>query len=152
MVAGNYAGAVRAGTMAAARLHEQLDMRGVIELRGGSVDVFEAIQALNLPLLLRPLQGLLGAYLNDPTPGVLITTKRPMSIQRFTAAHELGHYSLKHDPSLDDEGILRRMAAAAQSTGDFQEVEADAFATAFMMPRWLFRLACQPSGLDSRAV
>lgn len=137
MPAATYAGAVRSGTMAAARLHGELDMRGAIELRGGSVDVFGAIQAVDLPLLLRPLEGLLGAYLNDPTPGILVTTQRPMPIQRFTAAHELGHYSLGHQPSLDDDSILRRMADAPQRAGDFQEVEADAFAAGFMMPRWL---------------
>ena len=106
-------------------------------MRGGNVDVFGAIHAIDLPLLLRPLQGLLGAYLRDPAPGVLVTTQRPMSIQRFTAAHELGHFSLRHDPSLDDESILRRMPIGAQPSGDFQEVEADAFGVAFMMPRWL---------------
>jgi hypothetical protein len=60
-----------------------------------------------------------------------------MSIQRFTAAHELGHFRLQHQPSLDDESILRRMPLQAQPEGDFQEVEADAFAVEFMMPRWL---------------
>lgn len=123
--------------MAAARLHQRLAPRKQIEARGGNVDVFGAIQAVNLPLLLRPFQGLLGAYLSDPAPGVLITTQRPMSIQRFTAAHELGHFSLQHQPSLDDESILRRMPLAGQSGDNFQEVEADAFAVAFMMPRWL---------------
>ncbi|HXZ02058.1 MAG TPA: ImmA/IrrE family metallo-endopeptidase [Stellaceae bacterium] len=123
--------------MAAARLHRQLDLRKQIDARGGNVDVFGAIQTVDLPLLLRPLQGLLGAYLSDPAPGVLVTTQRPMSIQRFTAAHELGHFSLRHQPSLDDESILRRVPMAGQPAGDFQEVEADAFAVAFMMPRWL---------------
>jgi Zn-dependent peptidase ImmA (M78 family) len=123
--------------MAAARLHGQLGLRKEIGLRGGNVDVFGAIQTIDLPLLLRPLQGLLGAYLSDPGPGVLVTTQRPMSIQRFTAAHELGHFSMRHDPSLDDESILRRVPMGAQPSGDFQEVEADAFAVAFMMPRWL---------------
>jgi hypothetical protein len=60
-----------------------------------------------------------------------------MSIQRFTAAHELGHFSLRHEPSLDDESILRRMPMASQPAENFQEVEADAFASAFMLPRWL---------------
>jgi Zn-dependent peptidase ImmA (M78 family) len=60
-----------------------------------------------------------------------------MSIQRFTASHELGHFMLRHDPSLDDESILRRMPMASQPAEDFQEVEADAFAVAFMLPRWL---------------
>lgn len=137
MVAADYPGAVRAGTMAAARLHQQLDLRQQIEAAGGNVDVFAAIHALDLPLLVRPLKGLLGAYLNEPAPGVLVTTQRPMSIQRFTAAHELGHFRLRHQPSLDDESILRRMPLQAQPAADFQEVEADAFAVEFMMPRWL---------------
>ena len=137
MPATSYAGAVRAGTMAAARLHQRLGLRKDVETSGGNVDVFRAIHAVNLPLLLRPLQGLLGAYLNDPVSGVLVTTQRPMSIQRFTAAHELGHFSMCHLPSLDEENILRRMPIAGESTADFQEVEANAFAVEFMMPRWL---------------
>ncbi len=137
MVAVDYPSAVRAGTMAAARLHQQLDLRRQVEGRGGNVDVFSAIEKLDLPLLLRPLQGLLGAYLSDPEPGVLVTTQRPMNIQRFTAAHELGHFSMQHQPSLDDESILRRTPMQGQPAGDFQEVEADAFAVEFMMPRWL---------------
>ena len=32
---------------------------------------------------------------------------------------------------------LRRMASTPQRAGDLQEVEADAFATEFMLPRWL---------------
>lgn len=69
MVAVDYQGAVRAGTMAAARLHQQLDLRQEIEAVGGNVDVFAAIHTLDLPLLVRPLQGLLGAYLSEPGPG-----------------------------------------------------------------------------------
>lgn len=137
MVAADYPSAVRAGTMAAARLHQQLGLRQQVEAVAGNVDVFAAINALELPLLVRPLQGLLGAYLSDPGPGVLVTTQRPMSIQRFTAAHELGHFRLRHQPSLDDENILQRMPLQAQPSGDFQEVEANAFAVEFMMPRWL---------------
>lgn len=138
MVAADYPSAVRAGTMAAARLHQQLDLRQQTEAAGGNVDVFAAIHALDLPLLMRPLQALLGAYLSDPGPGILVTTRRPMSIQRLTAAHECGHFRLQHQPSLDDdEIILRRMPMQAQPTGDFQEVEANAFAVEFMMPRWL---------------
>jgi Zn-dependent peptidase ImmA (M78 family) len=137
MVAASYQGAVRAGTMAAARLHQQLNSRQEVETYGSNIDVFAAINALDLPLLVRPLQGLLGAFLDDPEPGILVTTQRPMSIQRFTAAHELGHFRMQHQPSLDDERILRRMPLQAQPGDDFQEVEADAFAVEFMMPRWL---------------
>src|SRR3546814_16812033 len=40
-------------------------------------------------------------------------------------------------PILDDESSLRRMPTAPEPTGLFQETEADAFAVAFMMPKWL---------------
>ncbi|MCF8883423.1 ImmA/IrrE family metallo-endopeptidase [Erythrobacter sp. SN021] len=136
-MATNYEGAVRAGTLAAARAHSELGTRNIVESSGGNVDIFGVISGLELPLMLRPLKGLLGAYLDDPVPGIIITTERRMSIQRFTAAHEFGHFWMKHQPSLDDEGILRRMPNSPEPTGLFQETEADAFAIGFMMPKWL---------------
>lgn len=141
-MATDYASAVRNGSMVAARLHQRLHIREEIQFKGGNVDVFGAIQSIELPLLLRPLKGLLGVYLNQPLPGVLITTQRQMSIQRFTAAHELGHFELKHHPSLDDESILRRMPFQPDPIRGFQEVEADAFAVGFMMPQWLIAWHC----------
>lgn len=152
-MAATYAEAVRNGAMAAARLHSQADTRSKLESVGGSVDVFDAAVGLKLPLLLRPLKRLLGAYLPDPIPGVLVTTERPLSIQRFTAAHEIGHFRMKHRPSLDDESIIRRMAMTTVSRAldpDFQEVEADAFAVGFMMPKWLIQWHCQRQGWLAR--
>ena len=152
-MATNYAGAVRNGSMAAARLHQQLATRESMQQSGGCIDVFAATAVLNLPVILRPLDGLLGAYLPAPTPGVLVTTERPLSIQRFTAAHELGHYRLDHLPSLDDENILRRMAmpnASAMFGPNMQEVEADAFAVSFLMPRWLVEWHCLRQGWLAR--
>jgi hypothetical protein len=57
-----YAEAVRSGTMEAARLHVQLESKKRMEKQGGSIDVFNTALTLDLPLLLRPLDGLLGAY------------------------------------------------------------------------------------------
>lgn len=136
-MAKNYAEAVRAGAQAASSLQRELGLRENLELSGGTINVFAAIAELEIPLLVRPLEGLLGAYLNLPTRGILITTQRPLSIQRFTAAHELGHCVLNHEPSLDDENFLRRLVVNNSSGGDLQEVEADGFATAFLMPKWL---------------
>jgi Zn-dependent peptidase ImmA (M78 family) len=153
-MATDYAGAVRNGAMAAARLHVEFDTKAKMQSQGGSIDVFDAVLGVKLPLLLRPLNGLLGAYLPDPIPGVLVTTERPLSIQRFTAAHELGHFRLTHRPSLDDEeNILRRMTMSAIPTPadpDMQEVEADAFAAAFLMPRWLINWHCRRQGWLAR--
>jgi hypothetical protein len=148
-MADTYAEAVRNGTMAAARLHVQSGTRVGLQGNGGNIDVFGTAVSEHLPLLLRPLKGLLGAYLPDPIPGVLVTTQRPLAIQRFTAAHELGHFKMGHRPSLDDESILRRMAMTTvvpASDPDFQEVEADAFAVAFLIPKWLIEWHCQRQG------
>ena len=145
-MATDYAGAVRTGAMAAGRLHRALGSRELIERQAGAIDVFDAILSLDVPLLFRPLKGLLGAFLNEPIRGILVTTERSMSIQRFTAAHELGHFSLEHEPSLDDETILRRMPNSPEPTGRFQETEADAFAVAFMLPKWLILTHCKRQG------
>ena len=139
------------GSMAASRLHMQLGTQEAMREHGGSIDVFAAMLRLNLPLILRPLDGLLGAYLPEPISGALVTTQRPLSIQRFTAAHELGHFRLEHLPSLDDESILRRMAMPTMAAGpNMQEVEADSFAVAFLMPRWLIAWHCQRQGWLAR--
>lgn len=145
-MATDYAGAVRNGTMAAGRLLRQMDVRASIERQGGNIDVFETMFRLNLPLLLRPLKGLLGAFLREPIPGALVTTERPLSIQRFTAAHELGHFILNHEPSLDDEKFIGRSLKTTPVQGDFQETEADAFAVGFLMPHWLVGWHCARQG------
>lgn len=147
-MASNYEEAVLAGEKAADELHRQLDLRQLVTSQGGGIDVFGAIQHIDLPLLLRPLDGLLGVYLSEPSSGVLVATQQPMSIQRFTAAHELGHYWLKHQPSLDDENVLRRMMMTHRFENDdgFQEVEADAFAVAFMLPKWLLHWHLERQG------
>ena len=89
-MARTYAEAVRNGTAAASKLLRRLDWQAKLEAEPGAVDIFAIIAELDLPLMLRPLKGLLGAFLKVPTPGILVTTQRPLSIQRFTAAHELG--------------------------------------------------------------
>lgn len=142
----DYRSAVLKGVMAAERLHRHLGSRDGIEREGGNVDVFGAILRLKVTLLLRPLDGLLGAYLREPAPGVLITTQRPLSVQRFTAAHELGHVRLDHRPSLDDENMLRRSPFAPAPGYGVQEVEADAFAAGFLIPHWLIAWHARQQG------
>lgn len=131
--------AILRGTQAAARVHRDLELRQRLEESGSRIDIFEIIATLELPLLFRPLDSLLGAFLRHPNPGILITTKRQLSVQRFTGAHELGHYYLSHNPSLDSEDILRRSPFASNADYEMQEMEADAFAVEFLLPRWLIR-------------
>lgn len=130
--------AILRGKREAARIHRAFGMRERIEADGGRIDVFDTIVRTGIPLLFKPLDGLLGVYINDPIPGVMVTTKRGLSVQRFTGAHELGHCTFGHHPSLDDESILRRSPFGATPDYEQQELEADAFATEFMLPNWLF--------------
>lgn len=120
----------------AAKLHRQLRLKE-IGLEVGRLDVYNVIEQLQIPLIFKAMDGLLGAFLPNPSPGVLITTSRSSAIQRFTAAHELGHAMLGHRPSLDDESILRRLTRPQLQRGVRQEEEANFFATTFMLPSWL---------------
>jgi len=122
---------------AASRLHKEFESERTADRGNGRIDVFQMFAERDVPLLFRPLNGLLGAYLDNPEPGVIVTTQRPLSVQRFTAAHELGHALLKHKTSLDDESILARMPFAERVTYDEQEAAADAFASELLTPQWL---------------
>lgn len=134
--------AILEGTSAAARLHEELGLRKTVEASGGGIDVFGALLKLNATVLFRPLDGLLGACLAGPSPGVMISTQRPLRIQRFTGAHELGHVALGHQASLDGEEILTR----SSRNRDLQEVAADAFAAEFLIPKWLLQAHARRQG------
>ena len=130
------------GAKAAYRILDMLEARDRLKQTYGQVDVFQALAQLDIMVMFKPLDGLLGAYLRGSPPGVLISTKRPHSVQRFTAAHELGHAVLEHEPSLDTPDVLRRAASGrfggiGKFAAHLQEVEADAFAGEFLMPRWL---------------
>lgn len=146
------AGAIRRATLAAARLQLRLKLEDQVIANQGRIDIFDVVSQLQIPLLFRPLDGLLGAYLVKPAPGMIITTKRPLSVQRFTAAHELGHHVLKHITSLDDENILRRGPLTNWPGQALQELEANAFASAFLLPRWLVSWHCKRQGWDSAAL
>ena len=128
--------AVLHGTLEATRLHRTLGTRNKIAVYGGRVDVFAAIIEQRAELIFKPLDGLLGAYIPTPYPGILVTAERSLAIQRYTAAHELGHFYMKHKGTLDDETILQRSPVLSGTYGP-NEIAADAFASEFLVPEWL---------------
>ncbi len=127
--------AILAGVGAANELHDQFDIYEQLKTGTASIDVFSIISQLGIKLLFKPLDGLLGLYIPSESPGILVTTKRDLHVQRFTAAHELGHFVLQHKTvSLDkDVGFVAR----GRFRDDFQEDAADAFAAEFLVPKWL---------------
>lgn len=133
------AAAARLEAIAAAkRLHRQLGLEHRVTHADGQIDVFEAIVGLDILLIFKPLTSALGLCLPAPLRGIMVTTQRGLHIQRFTAAHELGHVVLAHRGSVDRE-ILERGALEPSGDRDLQEVAADAFAAEFLLPRWLYK-------------
>jgi len=93
------------------------------------VDVFAAISALGLELAIVDLDGLLGAMLPHGQGGVLITSQRGSRVQRYTAAHEIGHWMLHHPgPSVDGEAEILFTPSSER------ERQAQLFAAYFLMP------------------
>ena len=101
------------------------------------VDVFAALRRAGAHVFFRPLKSMFGAYvpLGKAEPGLLINSNLPLSVQRYTAAHELGHLFLKHKTiSFEmDLGYLPEERRGA----DGEEFQAEAFAAFFLMPKAL---------------
>ena len=125
------------------------------ERRAQRIGVFDAIAECGATLMFQALDPLLGAFIREGSlAGILVTTRRPLGQQRFTAAHELGHLVLDHDPHADDEGILRRGPLPGGSRGadvPREEREADAFASYFLLPNWLMTEQMARQGWTARA-
>lgn len=108
-----------------------------------SFDVLRAITDLDIPVLFRPLKGLWGATITvgDDMRGMLITTLLPLHIQRFTLAHELGHYLLGHKIELDKTvGFAGRYGPKSLAT---HEIAADTFAAELLGARRFVLAAAQ---------
>ncbi len=114
------------------------------------IDVFDSIDRTGASLMFQPLDKLLGAFMKqDGAVGIILNTERPLGMQRFTAAHELGHLTLAHDPHADDEGILRRGPTPDGRVFKGvspEEREADAFASYFLLPPHLIAAQMQAQG------
>ncbi len=128
--------AIMNAVLEADRLHKQFDTKGRADRGEGRIDVFGMLVHRDIPVMFRPLDKLLGVFIDDGAPGVMVTTQRQLPVQRFTAAHELGHAVLGHEPSFDKEDILARSPFGDQHY-DLQEIQANAFASELLMPRWL---------------
>lgn len=95
------------------------------------IDIFGIMKQKRLWVMFQPLDALYGAYVYDHNVhGILINSKHPPNLQRFTAAHEYGHYIMEHGTSWDGE---RQILSSGQGSYP-QEVEAQIFAAHFLMP------------------
>lgn len=111
------------------------------------IDVFGAADRLGLWVVFQPLGGLLGALVPAGDGGILITTQRGQGTQRFTCAHEIGHWRLEHRAvALDDE----RNILHAYDRG--REQAAQVFASYFLMPPRLVFTCLDRYSLSARTL
>lgn len=112
------------------------------------IDVFSVIERERIWLVFQPLQNVLGAYQRSAdSRGIIINSRHPSSLQRFTAAHELGHHVLQHGAALDDRTRIEGTARGL----DRREAAAQAFAADFLMPLPLVNRTLRDLGLQTRS-
>lgn len=128
----------RRALQAAAELLDELEID-----QEHPIDVFGAIAELGLWLVFENLHGLLGALLPTGPGGVMITTEREPPIQRYTAAHEIGHLTLDHEPAFDTEDDV------LQPDADERERLAQTFASYFLMPPPLVHAVADRHGVTA---
>lgn len=94
------------------------------------IDPFQVLNTLGIPFSFRNFNKLEGIYLaaadDNEIPVIGINQNRPITRQRFTAAHELCHH-------IKDRG-LKRVCPIDGRSKDRIEKFAESFAAAFLMP------------------
>jgi predicted secreted protein len=150
----------REGSLAAQRFRRRMGLAAVRR-----VDVFDLVDSQGLWLMFQPLKELYGFYRRiGATAGIVVNAGHPLALQRYTAAHELGHYVLGHMGSLDEaaeiggvEGVEHPESAvlAARSHSDFagpaQEAAAQEFAASLLMPVQMVNRVLLDGGFDRDA-
>ncbi len=113
------------------------------------IDIFKIIEQAGIWLFFQPLQDVQGVYLADAQTSrkaILVNTRRPLSLQRLTAAHEYGHFVMGHAASLDEA-----IDVESSDTKVAQEAAAQTFANDFLMPTQLVSTMWASLGLPSQA-
>lgn len=98
---------------------------------------------LNVHVSYEPFDGeLSGVLYKDKEDTIIgVNSSHPLTRQRFTIAHEIGHLIL-HEPDpvhIDKNFRLHFRNELSSQATDFREIEANAFAAAMLMPADLLR-------------
>jgi Zn-dependent peptidase ImmA (M78 family) len=115
------------------------------------VDVEAAAQALNIAVRYQALEDSVSGILVIKQDGAIlgVNEKHHRNRQRFTIAHELGHFLL-HKEAADvfvDSVVFHRDELSATGTMQ-QEIDANAFAAELLMPADTLKAKVGPQPLD----
>jgi Zn-dependent peptidase ImmA (M78 family) len=103
------------------------------------VDLERIAGHLGIKIRLKVFEGDLSGVLMRPKAGdpvIAINRSHNKKRQRFSLAHEIAHFQLGHAGELFvDQMVLNRRDVRSSYAIDPQEIEANAFAAALLMPR-----------------
>ena len=127
----------------ATRVLDSLDIRQQLSsTRQTKVDPDQVAYNAQITVMRRSMGKLLGAYINETRPGILINHQRPRGLVNYTFAHELGHHFLGHGthgdefmPYNDEQELVER--------------EANQFAIGLLAPKWLINQNLSRLGISS---
>lgn len=111
--------------------------------RNPPVDPGKIAQGLGVPVLLRQMTpDVSGMLIREPAGSVIAVNQAHAEVrQRFTVAHELGHQCLHPGrPLIVDAAVLVNLRNQVSSLAtDREEIEANRFAAALLMPEPMVR-------------
>lgn len=126
-------------TKLAAEIFQSSQARQRIEQGYTRVDPFLIAAREGISVLLRPMDRLLGAFLRDGSPGILINEQRSAGLIHMTCAHELGHFFLGHGNQADEK-------IDYELNANYRELEADWFAYHLLAPRYVIAQVLKRKG------
>lgn len=118
-------------TKVAAQVLDDFAVRESV-LAGGftRIDPIALAERAGVHVMCRPMNQMLGAFIREEQPGILLNTQRSTGMIHMTCAHELGHYFLNHASTADERLDYGKGAGK-------HELEADQFAYMLVAPSWL---------------
>lgn len=112
-------------SMVATRMHQELESESL------RVPVFDVVRDRGIWLMTQPMSwNTYGFSMSDGSvAGIFLNAEHSEPMRRFTCAHELGHLVLGHQLNVDHASDVENSLM-----GSDQEVQAQAFASSFLMP------------------
>jgi Zn-dependent peptidase ImmA (M78 family) len=122
----NWLHASTAALNASAKAHRKWDVE-----TNRWIDAFDVAAKRGVFLAFRPLYKLGAAIVHEgDSAGIIVNSNHPLSRQRYSVAHELGHLFFKHHTTLDLNDIFE--SGSPPKTDE--EKLAESFASWFLMP------------------
>lgn len=111
------------------------------------VSVFDLTHKIGVDVRFINSPSMEGIYCQGKEPTIIISSLRPVGRQNFTCAHELGHHLMRHGAQFDE---LVEQRNSDRNLFPPQEIEADSFAAALLMPKIAVERAFFIRGIDPK--